>query len=66
MTHTNEPRTRDLRWERRNNPKLIAMNRAYGILIEHNAAFREDVPLDGLAQTIADAILAGAKAEDAQ
>jgi hypothetical protein len=58
--------TKDLHWHRRNNPKLIAMNMAYGILIEHSAAFAENIPLDGLADDIAAAILKGAVPEESQ
>lgn len=51
---------RDLKWQRRNNPKLIAMNMAYGILMDHSPCLADDVPLDGLADDIAKAILRGA------
>lgn len=49
-----------IRWARRNNPELIAQNMAYHILMEHSPCFADDVPLDGLADSIAAAILKGA------
>jgi len=56
--------TDDINWHRRNNSKLIALNMAYGILMEHCPCLADNVPLDGLAQAIADAIIKGAIPED--
>lgn len=56
--------THDLHWHRRNNPKLIARNMAYGILLKHHEVFQDDTPLEDLVDDIAAAILAGAKPED--
>lgn len=49
-----------IREQRRTNPKLIALNMAYGILMDHSPCFADEVPLDGLANDIAAAILKGA------
>lgn len=49
-----------LHWARRNNPKLIAQNMAYNILMDHCPCFAEEVSLDGLVEDIAKAILQGA------
>jgi len=49
-----------IRKQRRTNPALIAINMAYGILINHSPCLAENVQLDGLAKDIADAILKGA------
>ena len=53
----------ELHWQRRNNPKLIALNMAYGILMEHSPCLADEVSLDGLAADIAAAILKGAVPE---
>ena len=52
-----------LHHQRRTNPKLIALNMAYGILMEHSPCLADEVPLDGLANDIAAAILKGAVPE---
>ena len=52
--------------QRRTNPKLIALNAAYGILMDHSVCFAAKVPLDGLANDIAAAILKGAALETAK
>lgn len=49
--------------QRRINPKLIALNMAYGILMDNSACFAAEIPLDGLANDIAAAILKGAAPE---
>jgi hypothetical protein len=41
------------------NQRLKALNMAYGILMDHCLCLAEDVPLDGLAEDIANAILNG-------
>jgi len=52
--------TDDLKQRRKRNPKLVALNTAYGILMAHAPCLADNVPLDGLANAIADAILKGA------
>ena len=55
-----------LHHQRRTNPKLIALNMAYGILMNHSPCLADDVPLNGLANDIAAAILKGAVPEIAE
>ena len=55
-----------IREQRRTNPKLIALDMAYAIMIEHSVCFDENVPLDGLAEDIAAAILKGAIPEKSE
>lgn len=54
----------DLAARRANSPITQARNIAYGILMAHAPALADEIPLDGLAEDIAQAILKGVDAEE--